>query len=507
MEYSPVSLLWLGLLLPALLAFLLSRRKHTKLPPQPPAWPVIGNILDLWPEPHQNLHRFRAEHGPVTWLKLGSLNTMVIQSAQAAAEFFKGHDLVFADRKCPHALTAHGYDQGSLAVGRYGGYWRVLRRLCSAELLVNKRINETAHLRQKCVDSVIAFVEEEMVAKRATIEQGIDLSHFLFLLAFNVMGNMVLSRDLLDPQSKDGPEFFDAMNRFMEWAGKPNVSDFAPWLRWWDPQGIKAGMAKDMGRAMKIAEGFVKERLEERKLGGETRATKDFLDAVLDYEGDGKEGPPKISSQNVNVIILEMFFAGAETTSSTIEWAMAELLRQPESMKKAKDELDQAVGSNGKLEEIDTENMPFLQAVVKETLRLHPPLPLLIPRNTLKETKFMGFDIPKDTMVYVNAWGIGRDPDAWEDPLAFKPERFLGSNIDYKGQNFELIPFGSGRRMCIGLSLAHRVLHLNLAMLLCRFDWELGGGLTPETLDMRERGGITLRKFHPLKVIPKKRSP
>ncbi|KAK3440949.1 hypothetical protein EUGRSUZ_B01210 [Eucalyptus grandis] len=465
MEYCPTSPFWLGLLLPALLFFLLNRWKRTKLPPQPPAWPVIGNILDLGIMPHQNLHSFRAEHGPVTWLKLGSVNTMVIQSAQAAAEFFKGHDLAFADRKCPHALTALGYDQGSLAVGRYGGYWRVLRRLCSVELLVTKRINETAHLRQKCVDSMIGYLEEEMAAK----------------------------------------QFYDAMNRFMEWAGKPNVADFMPWLKWLDPQGIKASMAKDMGRAMKIAEGFVKERLEERKLRGEMGTTNGFLDALLDYEGDGKEGPRKISSQNVNIIILEMFFAGSETTSSTIEWEMAELLRQPESMKKAKDEIDQVVGLTRKLEENDTEKMPFLQAVVKETLRLHPPLPFLVPRNALKETNFMGFDIPKDTQVFVNVWGIGRDPDAWEDPLAFKPERFLGSNTDFKGQNFELIPFGSGRRMCIGLSLAHRVLHLGLATLLYHFNWELGGGLTPETLDMRERIGITLRKLHPLKVVPKKR--
>ncbi|KAK3440948.1 hypothetical protein EUGRSUZ_B01208 [Eucalyptus grandis] len=440
MEYCPSWLFWLGLLLPALLIFLLNR-KRTKLPPQPPAWPVIGNILDLGTTPHQNLHHFRAKHGPVTWLKLGSVNTMVIQSAQAAAEFFKGHDFAFADRKCPHAMTALNYDQGSLAVGRYGGYWRVLRRLCSVELLVTKRVNETAHLRQKCVDNMVAYLEEEMAVK----------------------------------------QFFDAMNRFMEWAGKPNVADFLPWLKWLDPQGIKASMAKDMGRAMNIAEGFVKERLEERKLRGEMRTTNDFLDAVLDYEGDGKEGPRKISSQNVIIIILEMFFAGSDTTSSTIEWAMAELLRQPVSMKKAKDEINQIVG-------------------------LHPPLPLLVPRNAIKETNFMGFDIPKDTQVFVNAWGIGRDPDAWEDPLAFKPERFLGSKIDYKGQNFELIPFGSGRRMCVGLSLADRVLHLGLAKLLYHFDWELGDGLTPETLDMRERVGITVRKLHPLKVIPKKRS-
>ncbi|KAF8006774.1 hypothetical protein BT93_K0936 [Corymbia citriodora subsp. variegata] len=504
MESCSVSLFWLSLLLPVALAFLLKRRKTTKLPPQPPAWPLIGNILDLGTTPHQKLHIFRAKFGPVMWLKLGTVNTMVIQSAEAAAEFFKGHDLTFADRKCPHALTALDYNQGSLAIGRYGSYWKVLRRLCSAELLTNKRINETALLRQKCVENMVIYLEEEMMVKQA--RTGINLSHFLFLLGFNVVGNMVFSRDLLDPKSEDGPQFFDAMSRVSEWASKPNVADFLPWLKWWDPQRIKAKMAKDMGRAMKIAEGFVKERLEERKLGGKVRATNDFLDAVLDYEGDGKEGPYKISSQNVNIIVLEMFLGGSETTSSTIEWAMAELFRQPKSMKKAKDELDQVVGLNRKLVENDLEKMPFLQAVVKETLRLHPPVPLLLPRNALKDANFMGFDIPKDTQVFVNVWGIGRDPDSWEDPLAFKPERFLESNIDYKGQNFELIPFGSGRRICVGISLADRVVHLGLATLLYHFDWELGDGLTPETLDMRERVGISLRKLHPLKVIPKQRS-
>ncbi|KAK3440942.1 hypothetical protein EUGRSUZ_B01201 [Eucalyptus grandis] len=134
-----------------------------------------------------------------------------------------------------------------------------------------------------------------------------------------------------------------------------------------------------------------------------------------------------MSRESFRELGIEMFFAGSKTTSSTIEWAMAELLRQPESMKKAKDEI-------------------------------------------ARETRFMGFDIPKDTQVLVNAWGIGRDPDAKEDALAFKPERFLGSNTDFKGQNIELIPFRSGRRMCVGLSLAHRVLHLGLATLLYHFN-------------------------------------
>lgn len=200
-----------------------------------------------------------------------------------------------------------------------------------------------------------------------------------------------------------------------------------------------------------------------------------------------------------------MFFAGSETTSSTMEWAMAELLRKPDSMKKAKEEINRVIGPQRKVEESDIDNLPYLQAVIKETLRLHPVLPLLLPRNAMQDTDYMGYFIPKETQIFVNVWAIGRDPETWEDPLAFKPERFLGSKIDYKGQNFELLPFGSGRRICLGISLAHKVVHLGLATLLHSFDWELGNNISPETIDVDERVGITARKLVPLEAIPKKR--
>lgn len=201
----------------------------------------------------------------------------------------------------------------------------------------------------------------------------------------------------------------------------------------------------------------------------------------------------------------EIFLAGSETTSSTIEWALTELLRNPESMKKAKTELARVVGPKQKVEESDIDNLPYLKAVIKETMRLHPPIPFLVPRRAMKDTNFMGFEIPKNTQVLVNAWAIGRDPDVWEDPLSFNPDRFIiDTKIDYKGQHYELIPFGAGRRMCAGVPLAHRVLHLVLGSLLHNFDWELDGSVTPETMDMKDNLGITVRKLEPLLVVPKK---
>lgn len=200
-----------------------------------------------------------------------------------------------------------------------------------------------------------------------------------------------------------------------------------------------------------------------------------------------------------------MFFAGSETTSISIEWGFTELLRNPSVLSKVREEIDRVVGQDRKVEESDMDNLPYLQAVVKETLRLHPALPLLLPRNTMEDTNYMGYLIPKDTQVFVNAWAIGRDPDSWEDPLTFNPERFLNSSIEYKGQHFELIPFGSGRRICIGFPLAHRVVHLTLATLAQSFDWEFTSGMSPKSLDMEERLGLTLRKKNPVKIIPKRR--
>ncbi|KAK2987910.1 hypothetical protein RJ640_003177 [Escallonia rubra] len=510
MEWSGSSLTWLSISLSAgtLLLLLLQRTKNRHgsakpRPPGPPGWPVVGNMFDFGAMPHETLYKLRSEYGPVVWLKLGSVNTMVIQSPKAAAELFKNHDLPFSDRKVPDALTALGYNQGSLALGNYGEYWRILRRICSAELLVTKRISDAAAQRKKCTDKMISWIEEDAASSRARGESGeVQVAHFLFLMAFNVVGNLMLSRDVLDMHSEEGFEFFTAMDKFMEWAGKPNVADFLPFLRWLDPLRIKRNMMRDMGLAMRIASRFVMERIQENQSGRKEK--RDFLDALLNYKGDGKEGPDKISKKNVNIIILEMFFAGSETTSSTIEWAMAELLRAPNLMKKVKEELGEVVGQCRDVEETDINKLPYLQAVVKETLRLHPAIPLLIPRNTMQDTNYMGYHIPQNTQVLVNAWAIGRDPDSWDDPLSFKPERFLGSTVEYKGQHFELIPFGSGRRMCVGFSLAHQMVHLGLATLLHSFDWELDMSATPETMDMGERMGITLRKLVPLKAIPRK---
>ncbi|KAL2481271.1 Cytochrome [Abeliophyllum distichum] len=203
-------------------------------------------------------------------------------------------------------------------------------------------------------------------------------------------------------------------------------------------------------------------------------------------------------------MIQEIFLNGSETTSSSIEWALLELLRNPETMVKVKNEISNVVGSNRKFEESDSNKLPYLQAVIKEALRLHPPIPFLLPRRAIHDTNLVGYSIPKDTQVFVNVWAVGRDEECWEEPLCFKPERFLGSKIEYKGQHFEFIPFGAGRRICPGLPLGHRMMHFVLGSLLLESDWELDFSSNPSTIDMNDKIGLVARKLEPLKVVPRK---
>jgi cytochrome P450 len=198
-----------------------------------------------------------------------------------------------------------------------------------------------------------------------------------------------------------------------------------------------------------------------------------------------------------------MFTAGTDTTTSTLEWAMAELLHNPRTLTKVQKELRSKIGSDRKMEEKDIESLPYLKAVIKETLRLHPPLPFLVPHMAMDSCMIRDYFIPKETQILVNVWAIGRDPKVWDAPLLFWLERFMQPNmVDYEGHHFEYIPFGSGRRMCPALPLASRVLPLALGSLLNSFDWILSDGLKPEEMDMTEGMGITLRKVVPLKVIP-----
>ncbi|RID67677.1 hypothetical protein BRARA_D02749 [Brassica rapa] len=244
---------------------------------------------------------------------------------------------------------------------------------------------------------------------------------------------------------------------------------------------------------LRFSEGIDTKTLE-KSLRNNTKdaSNNDFLDALLDET--------ELDNNDIEHLLLDMFTAGTETSSSTLEWAMSELLTNPKTMAKAQAEIKHMIGQNRLVQEPDISEMPYVQAVVKETFRLHPTVPLLLPRKAETDVEIFGYLVPKDAQVLVNVWAIGRDPNVWEDPARFQPERFLGKVTDVKGRDYELTPFGAGRRICPGMPLAVKTVSLMLVSLLYSFDWKL-----PNSVDMDETFGITLRKANPLIAVPVKK--
>ncbi|GMN26469.1 hypothetical protein TIFTF001_040857 [Ficus carica] len=314
---------------------------------------------------------------------------------------------------------------------------------------------------------------------------------------------LYLWQPITDSNSDTGEEIKEAVRGMIEEMGRPNIADSFPFLKMIDPQGIRKRNNIYFRKMLDLFDTIINQR---SKLGAKSASGKDtdILDILIDLteNAEDKRVHEQLQKSTIGHLLLDIFGAGTETTSATLEWSMAELLKAPEAMSKAQAELEQVIGKGKKMKESDIPQLPYLQAIIKETLRLHPPAPLLVPRLAESDVEVCGYTIPKDAQVLINVWAIGRDPNVWENPDKFMPERFLKSNIDAGGRDFELIPFGAGRRICPGMLLANRILHLTLGSLLNSFDWKLEDGVEPDTLNMEDKYGLTLIMDQPLRAFP-----
>ncbi|KAG4400552.1 hypothetical protein GLYMA_07G083000v4 [Glycine max] len=438
--------------------------KSSKNPPGPHPFPIIGNILELGNQPHQALAKLSQIYGPIMSLKLGNTTTIVISSPQVAKEVLQKNDQILANRMVPDCVRALDHHILSVAWMPPLPQWRALRRACATKVFSSQQLNFTQVLRQRKMQDLMDYVKE-----RCERGEAMDI------------------------------EFKDIIWGIMEEAGRPNVVDFFPIFRLLDPQGARRRMSGYFRKLIAFFDGLVEERLRLRALENGSRECNDVLDSLLELM---LEDNSQVTRPHVLHLFLDLFVAGIDTTSSTIEWVMAELLRNPEKLEKVRQELQQVLAKGEQLEESHISNLPYLQAVVKETFRLHPPTPMLLPHKSEVDIELCGFMVPKSAQILVNLWATGRDSSIWTNPDEFTPERFLESDIDFKGHDFELIPFGAGRRICPGLPLASRTLHVVLASLLYNYDWKLTDGQKPEDMDVSEKYGITLHKAQPLLVIP-----
>lgn len=276
------------------------------LPPGPTPWPLVGNIFQLGfvKVPHKSLAQLARVYGPnIMTLWLGSMCTVVISSNESAREMFKNHDVALAGRKVYECMTGDfGDELGSMITAQYGPKWRLLRRLSNTEFFLNSRLDATSGIRSRCIDKLVQSIRDAS----CNGANSIDIGRFFFLMAFNLIGNLMFSKDLLDSKSKKGAEFFYHAGMVMEYAGKPNVADFLPFLKGLDPQGIRKNMQNHVRGAFHIAGGFIKERMDTLE-GKIEKRSKDYLDVLLEYRGDGVEGPSTFSSTTINIIVFVSF--------------------------------------------------------------------------------------------------------------------------------------------------------------------------------------------------------
>ncbi|CAL4902276.1 unnamed protein product [Urochloa decumbens] len=450
-------------------------RHNRSLPPSPPALPIIGNLHQLGRSHyHRNLQALARRHGPLFLLRLGSVPTLVVSSASVAEEVLRTQDHVFCGR--PPQRTARGllYDCRDVAFSPYGERWRQLRRIAAVRLLSAKRVDSFRALREQEVASFLDRI-------RSAGADGVNVSELLVGLTYAVISKAAFGNKLGGME----PGAVRAMMR--------ETSD------------LLEDRERAAGKLDAVLEGALREHEKGAGGGGDDGEAGDLLDDLLLAVKEGSAGL-NLDRTDVKGLIIDLFLAGTDTTSNTMEWTMAELVKNPSEMEKVQAEVRQVVGQHGSVvTEEKLSAMTRLQAAMKEALRLHPPAPMLVPREVVHDTKLHGYDIPAKTRVLVNAWAIGRDDKSWgQDADAFRPERFVQSaGIDYSGKDSRFIPFGSGRRGCPGIGFGTRLAELALANMLYHFDWELPDGQDVDSFEVVESSGLSAGLKCPLTLAPK----
>ncbi|THU53220.1 hypothetical protein C4D60_Mb10t12130 [Musa balbisiana] len=500
-----------SLLIPLLVLLLasLSRRwlksARKNPPPSPPSFPIIGHLhLIAKPPLHRALAAIAAARGHVVLLRLGSRPVLLVSSAPAAEECFTTHDLAFANR--PRLLAAQilGYGCTTIAWSPYGPHWRNLRRISAVHLLSTGALRWSSDSRTGAVRSLAKALFLEGGDSGPAGPRRVEMKSRFFNLAYDVMMGVVATA--IEGESADMRQRFrEVVEETFAVSGAVNVADFFPALRRLGWRGHERKLASlQRRRDALIGELIERHRVRRRQScrnreasaaagkGDEGRST--VIDVMLSLQ---ESEPETYTDVIIKGLIAALLTAGTDTSAVTMEWAMCLLLNHPEVLHAVRAELDAKIGQGRMAEEEDIPDLHYLNCIITETLRLYPAGPLLVPHESSQDCTVGGYDVPRGTMLLVNAWAIHRDPNSWDEPEEFKPERFQCEGGKEEA-GLRMLPFGSGRRKCPGEGLAMRVIGLALATVIHCFEWEK---LPGEEVDMTEGRGLTMPKAKPLEAM------
>ncbi|KAM7492069.1 hypothetical protein LguiA_034990 [Lonicera macranthoides] len=466
--------LFLATTLPILSKLLLHLHHPKKrLPPGPKPWPVIGNLHQVRHIPHRSFHSLSKIYGPLFHVRFGSRLVVVASSPHMAENFLKTHDILFASHPTTAAGKYTSYNYCDMAWAPYGPYWRYARKIYLTEIFSPKKLETYEYILEEENKS---FIRHLYNVGRESVKLRKELTRY----TLSSISRMVLGKKDFGTSVRI-EELREMLDEWFFLNGVFNIGDWIPWLGFLDLQG------------------YVK------RMKGEKE---DMVDVLLKLANDPNL-EVKLTSDCVKGLIPDLLAGGTDTSATTVEWAILELLRHPNILKRATQELENVIGNQRWVQEKDFPQLPYIESIIKETLRLHPLTTLLPPHFAIEDCEIDGYDIPKGTTVFVNTWSIGRDPKCWDEPEEFKPERFLGknANIDVEGRSFQLLPFGSGRMRCPGYRLGLKVVRSTLANLLHGFVWKLPNDIKAEDICMEEFYGLTTHPRVSLSLILEPRLP
>ncbi|KAF8406245.1 hypothetical protein HHK36_008330 [Tetracentron sinense] len=494
-----LSIFFLSILLISKLLF----QQKKRLPPSPVGLPILGHLhlhLHLLKKPLlQTLETLSYQYGPILFLRFGTCPVLLISSPIAVEECFTKNDIIFANR--PRSLVGEHltYNYTTLVFAPYGHHWRNLRRLTVIEIFSSSSLHMSSTIRNE----EACYLVHQLFRDFHGGSQKVDLRSKLFQLAFNIMMGMVSGKRCL------GEEAVDVGQRFLEILKETSVtlpsllmslSDFLPILRWVGFQGMEKKLVSLKRKRDAFFLDLIADERRRRRLIKSSTTTieaekkKTLIGALLSIQ---EAEPQHYSDDIIKGIILIMFTAGTDTSLITMEWAMSLLLNHPETLEKARAEINDNVEQGRLLSDSDLAKLPYLRCIVNETLRLYPPAPLLVPHVSSQDSTLGEYHVPRGTMLLVNVRAIHRDPKVWVEPTKFRPERFEG--VDGEREGFKFLPFGLGRRGCPGAVLGMRTVALGLGALIQCFEWERVG---EEKVDMTEGlSGLAMPKAKPLEAM------
>ncbi|KAL9312967.1 hypothetical protein ACSQ67_018419 [Phaseolus vulgaris] len=471
------------------------------------AWPLIGH-LHLFGRSGQPLYEalggLADKYGPIFSIRIGVHHAVVVSSWELAKECFTTLDVVVSSRPKFTAAKILTYDYASFAFSPYGDFWRDMHKITVSDLLSTRRGELLRGIRVSEVQSSLRELYITWVEKRGDLL--VEMKQWFGNMNLNVILRMVAGKrySVGSGDEERMRRIRRVLREFFNLLGVVVIGDAIPFLGWLD----MGGELKEMRKTAAEMDSFISEWLEEHRQRRDSDGRKreeDFIDVLLSAL-DGVDLAGYDADTVIKATCLTLISAATDTTTATMTWALSLLLNNRHALKKVQDELDEHVGMEKLVNESDINKLVYLQAVVKESMRLHAAAPLPGPREFTNDCTLGGYHVQAGTRLILNSWKMQRDPRVWPNPLEFQPERFLSTHkgVDVKGQHFELLPFGGGRRSCPGMSFALQMTHLALAAFLQAFKVTT---LNNEPVDMSAIFGLTLIKATPLQLLIQPRLP